>query len=120
MIVKLITSLIALLIGGWMIFDGIHVLRTGKYFGPEKPGPWSDLVNAIGLDPYTLGVPFIALGILWLVFVSAMLIHQQWAWNASLVTAVLTLWYLPVGTILSLIYISLLLIFRARLERTTS
>lgn len=116
MVAKIIASLIALLVGGWTIFDGIHVLTTGKYFGPEKPGPWSDLVAAIGIDPFKLGVPFIALGVLWLVFLSAMLLHQSWGWNAALITAILTLWYLPVGTVLSLIYIALLFVFRSRLQ----
>jgi hypothetical protein len=36
MIVKIITSLIALLVGGWPIFDGIHALATGKYFAPSS------------------------------------------------------------------------------------
>ena len=116
MVAKVIASLIALLVGGWMVFDGIHVLSTGKYFGPEKPGLWSDAVASIGLDPFRLGVPFIALGVLWLLFLSAMLLHQSWAWYAALLTAILTLWYLPVGTILSLLYILLLFAFRSRLQ----
>ena len=116
MIAKAMASLIALLVGGWMIFNGIHVLTTGKYFGPEKPGPWSGLVAAIGLDPFRLGVPFIALGVLWLLFLVAMLLHQSWARYAALLTAILTLWFLPVGTILSLLYIVLLLVFRSKLQ----
>jgi hypothetical protein len=116
MVAKVIASLIALLVGGWMIFDGIHVLTTGKYFGPEKPGPWSDAVAAIGLDPFRLGVPFIVLGVLWLLFLAALLLHQSWAWYAALLTAILTLWYLPVGTILSLLYILLLFVFRSKLQ----
>ncbi len=116
MIAKAIASLIALLVGGWMIFDGIHALTTGKYFGPERPGPWSHVVTLIGIDPFRLGVPFIALGVLWLLFLSAMLLHQSWAWYAALLTAILTLWYLPVGTILSLLYISLLFVFRPKLQ----
>jgi hypothetical protein len=116
MIAKVITSFIALVVGGWMIFDGIHVLTTGKYFGPEKPGPWSDVVAAIGLDPFKLGVPFVVLGVLWLLFLSAMLLHQPWAWSAALITAILTLWYLPIGTFLSLVYITLLFVFRSRLQ----
>ena len=116
MVAKVIASLIALLVGGWMIFDGIHVLRTGKYFGPEKTGPWSDVVASIGIDPFRLGIPFIALGALWLLFLSAMLLHQSWAWYAALLTAILTLWYLPVGTVLSLIYILLLFALRSKLQ----
>lgn len=115
MAVKILVLSVALLVGGWMIFDGIHVLSTGKYFGPEKPGPWSDLVAAVGLDPFRLGVPFIALGVLWLAFTAAMLLGRSWAWYASLITAVLTLWYLPVGTELSVAYIMLLIVFRTRL-----
>jgi hypothetical protein len=29
--------LIALFVGGWMVFDGIHVLIYGRFFGPENP-----------------------------------------------------------------------------------
>ena len=116
MVPKIITSLIAMVVGGWMIFDGIHVLSTGKYFGPEKPGPWSDVVASIGLDPFRFGILFIVLGLLWLLFLTAMLLHQPWAWYAALVTTILTLWYLPVGTVLSLVYIVLLLVFRSKLQ----
>ncbi len=114
MAIKALISVIAILVGGWMIFDGIHVLSTGKYFGPERPGPWSDLVAVAGLDPFRFGVPFVVLGILWLVFVGAMLFGHNWAWYAAIITAVLTLWYLPVGTVLSIVYIALLIIFRSR------
>lgn len=116
MIIKITASLIALIVGGWMIFDGIHVVATGKYFGPEKPGPWSDLATAVGLDPFRLGIPFIALGAFWLLFHSALLLGQNWAWYAALLTAVLTLWYLPVGTFLSLLYIFFLFVFRSKLR----
>jgi hypothetical protein len=116
MVVKVIVAIIALITGGWMVFDGVHVLLKGKYFGPEKPGPWSDLVSAVGIDPFKLGLPFIALGILWLLFLVAMLLHQSWAWYGALLIAILTLWYLPVGTVLSVLYIVLLLVFRAKLQ----
>jgi hypothetical protein len=120
MIAKIITSLIALLVGGWMIFDGIYVLATGKYFGPEKPGLWSDLIGAIGVDPFKLGPLFIAFGLLWLFFLTAMLLRQSWGWQAARFTAFLTLWYLPVGTVLSLLYILLLFLFRSTLQETKS
>ena len=113
MVAKVIATLVALIVGGWMIFDGIHVLATGKYFGPDKPGPWADLVAAAGLDPFRLGLPFVALGVLWLVSHSALLRHRPRARQAALLTAILTLWYLPVGTILSLLYILLLFLSRS-------
>ena len=120
MIAKIITSLIALLVGGWMIFDGIYVLARGKYFGPEKPGLWSDLIGAIGVDPFNLGPLFIAFGLLWLLFLAALLLRQSWGWQAAMLTAILTLWYLPVGTVLSLLYILLLFLFRSTLQETKS
>lgn len=115
MAAKVIVSIIALITGGWMIFDGVHVLSTGKYFGPEKPGLWSDVISYVGGDPFRLGFPFIAFGVLWLLFLAAMLLHQQWGWYGALLIAILTLWYLPVGTALSVMYIVLLFVFRSRL-----
>jgi hypothetical protein len=41
MLVRATLILIALFVGYWMVFDGIHVLIYGRFFGPEKPGPWS-------------------------------------------------------------------------------
>jgi len=116
MVVKVALSIIASLVGGWMIFDGVHVLATGKYFGPAKPGPWSSLVAAIGLDKFSLGVPFILLGVLWILFLMMMLLHQSLAWYGALLTAILTLWFLPVGTVLSLLYLVMLFIFRPKLQ----
>ena len=116
MIAKVIVSLIALLAGGWMIFDGAYVLSTGKYFGTEKPGVWSNVVSAVGINPFSLGVPFIILGVFWLLFLIGMLLHQSWAWYGALFVAIATLWYLPVGTVLSLFYIALLFVFRAKLQ----
>jgi hypothetical protein len=116
MSVKVILSLIALLVGGWMIFDGVHVLTRGRYFGPEKPGPWSDVVAAVGLDPFGFGVTFIVLGLLWLLSLAAVLLRPRHGWYAALLVAILTLWYLPVGTILALLYVALLFVYRRKLR----
>jgi lysophospholipase L1-like esterase len=53
MIAKVLVFLLALIIGGWMIFDGAYVLSTGKYFGAKKPGVWSNVVSAFGVNPLT-------------------------------------------------------------------
>ena len=66
-----------------MIFDGIHVLTTGKYFGPEKPGPWSDLVSFVGIDPFDLGIPLIILGFLWLLFLVGLLLSRSRSWYGA-------------------------------------
>ena len=50
---SIIVSGIAIINGGWMAVDGVRSLITGDYFAPSgRPGelgPWSFLVQAIGL-----------------------------------------------------------------------
>jgi hypothetical protein len=93
----------------WMLFDGIHVLVEGKYFGPPKPGPWSILFIKAGIDPFSLGPMFILFGVAWLVCLSAFLARQTWGRPAMLAMAVLSLWYLPFGTFSAVLCIALLL-----------
>ncbi|MHB1473825.1 MAG: hypothetical protein ACYCV4_09390 [Dermatophilaceae bacterium] len=54
-------GLLAVVVGGFQIVDGIHVLRVGTYLGSATPGPWATLVAAVGLNPLTLGPLFILL-----------------------------------------------------------
>ena len=111
MVAKILAALIGVFVGGWMIFDGIHVMVKGKYFGPEKPGPWSIAFVKLGVDPMRLGPGFVALGILWLVFLAGVLSGQTWGRYGALIVAAATLWYLPVGTVLSGLYMALVLWF---------
>lgn len=99
----------------WMLFDGFHLLVTGTYFGPTKPGPWADLAAAVGLNPYGFGPFFIVLGILWILFLIEVLRGSRWGWWGALAVAVLTLWYIPVGTALAVGYIVMLAFFKKRL-----
>ena len=114
-VLKVIITTVALINGGWMLFDGFYVLVTGTYFGPAKPGPWADLALAIGLNPYGFGPFFIVLGMLWILFLVEVLRGSRWGWWGALVVAVLTLWYVPVGTALAVVYVVLLVVFRGRL-----
>jgi hypothetical protein len=115
MVRKLIISVIAVANGGWMLSDGFHVLVTGEYFGPAKPGPWADLAAAVGLNPYGFGPFFVVLGVLWILFLVEVLRGSLWGWWGALVVAVLTLWYVPVGAALAVGYIVLLIFFKLRL-----
>lgn len=116
MVTHILLIIFSLANGGWMLFDGIHMLQHGKYFGPEKPGPWSNLVTSIGFNPFSFGPVFIALGILWLFFLCALYFTRDtWAWYGLLATAIATLWYLPVGTILSVGIILILIMTRSTL-----
>ena len=105
-------ALVALVLGGWFIFDGLHVLLKGKYFGPPEPGPWARVVSAIGLDPFRMGVPFLILGLFWLTVVGGLATGARWAAPVGIVAAIGTMWYLPVGTALSIIFVVLLLLRR--------
>jgi hypothetical protein len=107
---------LALVTGGFQVIDGAHVLITGKYIGPETPGPWRHLVHAIGLDPLTLGPAFIALGACWLTTTALLLFTAStWAWWSLMATAAITLWYLPVGTATALATIVTLMLARDQL-----
>lgn len=106
---------IALFTGGFMLLDGTRNLLTGTYFGTEL-GPWSLLVNALGLDAAHFGAVFASFGIVWLVGLVALLRGAPWGWPAALIVALATLWYLPVGTLFSLVYAALLIRNRAALR----
>jgi hypothetical protein len=108
MILKLAMAVVSLLAGGWMIFDGVHVLARGRYFGPDRPGPWSIPFARLGVNPLALGPLFIGLGLLWLVFTAAALSGHGWGRVGGAIVAVASLWYFPLGTMLSLVYLALL------------
>ena len=108
MTTKVFLALVGLLAGGWMIVDGVHVMLRGKYIGPPKPGPWSVPFVRMGIDPFRLGPLFVVLGTLWLIFLVATLSGQTWGRYGAGVVAVASLWYAPLGTVLSLIYLALL------------
>jgi len=118
MIPKIVFLVLATLNGAWMIFDGTHVLFTGKYFGPPEPGPWSKIVAKIGLDPFSLGPLFIVLGLIWLVAAISILQGSSWGWLLALSVSICTLWYISVGTVLSLLSIVVLIFFKANLGYT--
>jgi hypothetical protein len=108
MLTKVLATLVALVAGGWMLFDGAHVLLRGKYFGPDKPGPWSIPFSRMGIDPFRLGPMFLVFGVLWILGTALVFTGKPWAIYAAGAVAVATLWYAPVGTVLSLAYLVLL------------
>ena len=111
MIVKVLAAFLGLLNGGWMVFDGFHVLIKGKYFGPEL-GPWSAVVSSLGIDPLKIGPVSVIIGFIWLIFTAGELFNQNWAWLIGIVALIITLWYFPVGTFLSILIFILLIVFR--------
>ena len=106
---KIIIIMLGLLNGGYMLLDGVFVMLKGKYIGPPKPGPWANLFYKLNIDVFKLGPLFIVFGLLWLTFLFGLWTNQSWTFIFGVTISVLTLWYLPVGTIISLIILVLLM-----------
>jgi hypothetical protein len=112
--------ILALIEGLWMGFDGTRALTVGDYVTPRSGaragelGPWHYIVESVGIAPRSalMKIIFVAFGLAWLIVAGAMLRRVPWAVNAALIGAVLTLWYLPVGTAFGVIEIALCLSLR--------
>lgn len=114
--------LLAMLVGGWMAFDGLRALILGDYVtaaqGPYagQLGPWAALLGALGIDPRSLAVKLLlaGLGITWLASALGHAAGLRWAAWALLICAACCLWYLPFGTLAGLADIVLLLVLLRR------
>jgi hypothetical protein len=107
---KILITILGLLNGCYMLIDGFYVMLKGKYIGPEKPGPWASLFYKLNIDVFRLGPVFIAFGLLWLIWLYSLWTNQSWSYLFGVVISILTFWYLPAGTLFSVI-ILLILIF---------
>jgi len=106
--------ILSLLNGGFMLIDGIYVLKNGKYIGPAKPGPWATIFQYFNIDVFKLGPLFMLFGLGWLYFTTAYISNFDWAFTFGLIMCILTLWYLPVATVFSIIIFVLLIILRSK------
>ena len=113
---------LALIEGGWLLFDGLHAMITGDYVTPKSGqhagqlGPWARLWLAVGVDPrgFFVQAVHVTLGGVWMGSLAAFLSGASWAWTAMLACAVAGLWYLPFGTLLSILQVALLLLVASR------
>lgn len=112
---KIFISILGFLNGAYMLADGIFVMLKGKYIGPAKPGPWANLFDAAGINVFKLGPIFIVFGIVWLTWLYSVWSRYDWSATFGIIISMLTLWYLPVGTIFSLIILGVLLFFKKKL-----
>ena len=117
-----IVLLLAVYEAGWLVFDGSRALIVGDYVTPRSGphtgqlGPWSKLVAAVGIEPRStlMKVIHVVLGLAWLFVACGFAVGHPWGGKAMMACAVLGLWYLPIGTVLSLAQIVLLLVLRTR------
>ena len=112
---KILVTILGFLNGGYMLLDGIIVLVKGKYIGPEKPGPWANLFYKLNIDVFKLGPVFIVFGLLWLIWLYGLWTNQNWVYAFGLIISILTLWYLPVGTLFSMIILLALIFARQKI-----
>jgi hypothetical protein len=114
---KWIILALALVQGGWFTFDGGRALIVGDYTTPSSGpragqlGPWSRIVSAIGFEPRSTFIKclHLFLGIGWLAALIVFVIRPATGWWFILGCAMASLWYLPMGTLLSIVVITLLL-----------
>lgn len=107
---------LALIEGGWLAFDGGRALVMGDYVTPKSGpyagqlGPWAKVVSAVGIEPRStlMKSTHLVLGLTWLGIMAGFVLRLSWAWLGMVLCAVLGLWYLPFGTLLSVIQVVLL------------
>lgn len=106
--------------GLFMTFDGLRALLLGDYLTPTtgpytgELGPWSGVVSAVGIAPRSsaMKVTFVLFGVAWLWAIAKFLRRTRWSSGALAVVAVATLWYLPVGTVVSALVLFGLVLLR--------
>src|SRR5262245_46197348 len=95
--------------GVFMTFDGLRALAVGDYLTPRSGpyagqlGPWASVVSAVGIEPRStaMKVVFVSFGLAWLGANVVFLRRKSGGTRALAVLSVATLWYLPVGTLVS-------------------
>lgn len=118
---------LATVVGCWLLFDGSRAIVTGTYVTPKSGkyagqlGPWSHWIKAIGLDPVSLPVELLHIvsGLALLVGVVLLWTTPTLGWWVMLGASILGLWYLPWGSILLAITITLLLMPPMQRHRVT-
>lgn len=113
---KWIILVLALFQGGWLVFDGGRALMTGDYLTPTSGphagqlGAWSQIVSAVGLEPRSTFIKcvHVLLGAAWIIGLIAFAKRPASGWWVFLYCGVATLWYLPIGTFVSIIVLALL------------
>lgn len=117
---RVVLVVLGLIEGAWMSFDGTRALTVGDYVTPSSGahagelGPWNYVVRAVGIPPRSTAMKliFVVYGVSWLIIALGLGSRTAWAWQAMLISAVATLWYLPVGTIFGILQLGGLILLR--------
>jgi hypothetical protein len=110
--IRYIVLLLALAQGCWLALDGARALVVGDYFTPPSGqlGPWTYIVASLGLAPRSLLMKslYFGCGLFWLAAFLMFALRVSFARVLLIVAAIATLWYIPLGTVSSLLVIILL------------
>ena len=102
---------LAALIGGWMIFDGLHNRMFGDFVRiGSQLGPWSVLPQAIGIDPLEMGFFFVVVGLEWIAATAGLWLGRRWGYNLGILLSLLTLFYAFIGTGFAVLALAMLLL----------
>lgn len=112
---------LSLLNSGYMAYDGFRALTKGDYVRPESGeyagqlGPWSKLVQSVGIDPMSslMKIIFVVFGLAGIFITICFVLDLSWAWKAMLIFNIACCWNLLFGTASSIIQIILLLVLRS-------
>jgi len=102
-------SILSHILGAWLAFDGARKLVTGYYTGEQMIGlgPWATIVSAIGVRPADMALPFLFLGIIWIVNGIIVLLGSSTRYERAIAISIVTLFYAILGTIVGIITITL-------------
>lgn len=111
---------LALAPGLFMTFDGFRALTIGDYLTPTSGphagqlGPWSRVVSSAGLEPRStaMKIIFVLFGLAWLGTAAAFAKRARGSTLALAIVSAATLWYLPVGTVISALVLAGLALLR--------
>ena len=117
---RITVIVLALLQAGWMAFDGARAFVVGDYVTATSGmyagqlGPWSKVVRAAGIEPRSslMKAIFVIYGLAWIFVIERFTQGLSWTWLAMFIAAIGTLWYLPFGTLSSLVQITLLILLK--------
>lgn len=113
---------LAVLQGVWFLFDGSRALVVGDYLTPREGahagqlGLWSRVVTVLGFEPRSTWIKslHVVLGAAWIGSALEFRVSPAAGWWMVFACAVSSLWYLPAGTVLSLIVIVVLCVNSVR------
>ena len=108
--------ILAVLTGGWMLFYGLRAFITGDYTTPSSGpyngqlGPWAYIIKAVGLEPRSTFMKsvFVMVGLIWLVSAAGQLTSASWTQASLVISAVLSLWFVPFGTAAGIITLAII------------